>query len=253
LTTGGAVRGVLFYLQGGKLSCLFGDSGSYSICNSAGPNLQDGQFHHVALTLDRDSVTGGKLYVDGSNVLTFNPTNHPGDSSNDNALRIGNHASSSLKCFFKGVIDELTLYCQALSSDEVQAIYNANCAGKCLVVLPAITDQPVGQKVVAGSNATSTAGAMGTQRIAVQVMIDSLSGGSGQERAQFNSIHRQANGKTRIDFTARRGRVYIVEISTDLVNWEKIGLAADKGNGQFEFEDAQSPRTPTRFYRVVSP
>ena len=44
------------------------DLGNFSI------NIRDGNFHHVAATVDRDSTTGGKLFVDNVLVLTFNPT-----------------------------------------------------------------------------------------------------------------------------------------------------------------------------------
>ena len=96
--------------------------------------------------------------------------------------------------------------------------------------------------------------ALATQLIlAAQEVIDSLSGGSGREHVQLTAIHRQANGKTRLHFNAQRGPVYIIEVSTNLVDWEKMGVAADDGNGLFEFEDANATRTPTRFYRIVSP
>jgi hypothetical protein len=89
--------------------------------------------------------------------------------------------------------------------------------------------------------------------LAAQQVIDSLSGGSGREHVQLTAIHRQANGKTRLHFNAQRGPVYIIEVSTNLVDWEKIGVAPDNGDGFFEFEEADAARTPTRFYRIVSP
>ena len=66
-------------------------------------------------------------------------------------------------------------------------------------------------------------------------------------------MQRQFNWKTRLHFNAKRGPAYLIEVSTNLVDWEKIGVAADDGNGSFEFEDANAVRTPARFYRIVSP
>jgi hypothetical protein len=75
---------------------------------------------------------GGKLYVDGQPVGTFDPTSQSGDLTTTEPLRIGRHASSSLSTFFKGRIDESSIYRRALSDDEVRAIYAASSAGKCL-------------------------------------------------------------------------------------------------------------------------
>jgi len=44
-----------------------------------------------------------------------------------------------------------------------------------------------------------------------------------------------------------------VEASTDMVNWEKIGVAVANGDGTFTFEDPNAAKFPNRFYRVVSP
>jgi hypothetical protein len=56
-----------------------------------------------------------------------------------------------------------------------------------------------------------------------------------------------------LQFGAARGAVCIVEASTNLVDWEMIGVATDQGAGTFTFEDPNAARFPNRFYRVVSP
>jgi len=61
-----------------------------------GPDLRDGQFHHIAAAVQRNSATGGRLYVDGQLVGTFDPTSQAGDLSTAEPLRIGRHASFSL-------------------------------------------------------------------------------------------------------------------------------------------------------------
>jgi hypothetical protein len=48
------------------------------------------------------------------------------------------------------------------------------------------------------------------------------------------------------------GQVYVVEVSTDMIHWQPIGTAQDRGEGSFEFEDTNS-NSACRFYRVVSP
>jgi len=49
---------------------------SYPLVVSAGPDLRDGGWHHVAVTVDRASSTGGRLYVDGIQVGGFLQSNH---------------------------------------------------------------------------------------------------------------------------------------------------------------------------------
>ena len=53
--------------------------------------------------------------------------------------------------------------------------------------------------------------------------------------------------------TATRDRIYIIEASSNLVDWEKIGVAAEGGPGEFEFEDTTAARMATRYYRIVVP
>ena len=125
-------QGYEFCLVGGQLYCDLIDSTSGGDLGAgpAGPDLRDGRFHHVALTVQRDSTEGGALYADGQPVLTFDPTSQAGDLSNTGPLRIGYHVNSSLHCNFFGQMDEVSLYNRALALSEIQAIYNAGPAGK---------------------------------------------------------------------------------------------------------------------------
>jgi hypothetical protein len=52
---------------------------------------------------------------------------------------------------------------------------------------------------------------------------------------------------------AMQGRLYILEAFTNLVDWERIGVAVDHCDGLFTFEDANAARFPNRFYWIVSP
>ena len=85
------------------------------------PDLRDGKLHQVALTLDRDSSTGGKLYVDGKLVLTFDPTKVRGSLVNSEPLMIGTHPDPTLQCAFKGKIGGVRVYRRALSPAEINA------------------------------------------------------------------------------------------------------------------------------------
>jgi hypothetical protein len=69
----------------------------------------------------------------------------------------------------------------------------------------------------------------------------------------FKSLARQSDGSVRMQFTGIPGQVYVIEASTNLVDWEVIDVPVDMGNGSFEFDDPDSAKYPTRFYRVVVP
>jgi hypothetical protein len=89
---------------------------------SPGPDLRDGQFHDVALTVNRRSPTGGKLYADGAVVLTFDPTKQAASLVNSAPLLIGGHPDSTLHCGFQGQISSVRLYGRALSPAEVSVL-----------------------------------------------------------------------------------------------------------------------------------
>ena len=79
-------------------------SGKADIC--------DNQWHHVFASVDRDSSTGMKLYVDGvANPTTGNPTS-VGSVFNTSQLEIGR------TYYFNGTIDSVRIYNQALTPDQ---------------------------------------------------------------------------------------------------------------------------------------
>src|SRR5262249_40042600 len=132
-----------------------------------GPDLRDGTWHHVAVTVHRSSTTGGTLYVDGDVIATFDPTGNQGDLSNTQPLLIGLHPSNPrLNANLKGGIDEVAIYSRALSLSEVHSIFAAGNAGKCLA--PTIYSQPSNQTLFVGQTARLTVGASGTAPLVYQ-------------------------------------------------------------------------------------
>src|ERR1700722_677374 len=120
-------QGYEFNLWHGRVHCRLSDSiaGNGGDWGSAGPDLRDGRMHQVALTVARNSTDGGKMYVDGQIVSTFDPTGVSGDLSTDQPLRIGNHADPNYRCFFKGMIGEVAIFNRALSPAEINEEYEA--------------------------------------------------------------------------------------------------------------------------------
>ena len=132
--------GYHFYLTGPYLAFQLGD-GSSSIFYYALPPINDGNWHHVAVTVNRNSQSGGTFYIDGSLTNHFDPTSHPGSIGNSAPLRIGQQYLAGFEPF-QGAIDEVELFDRELAPAEVQAIYNAGSAGKCKTPTPTQTASP---------------------------------------------------------------------------------------------------------------
>jgi hypothetical protein len=90
--------------------------------------LRTNRWSHVAAVYDGSTVS---LYLDG--VLVGTPTSAPGHIlPSGNNLQFG-HDPSNADRYFNGLIDEPSIYTNALSASQIQAIYEAGVAGKCSI------------------------------------------------------------------------------------------------------------------------
>jgi hypothetical protein len=126
---GNPKEGYNFYLYQGKLWILLEDSTfvrkQYCSVNS----YDDNQWYHVAFTWDASTETL-KLFVDGSE-LTPNIISDAsiGDVSPSTSVSIGSQIGG-YNTFFNGFIDEVAIWDQALSADEILQDYNSGLVGK---------------------------------------------------------------------------------------------------------------------------
>ncbi len=90
-----------------------------------------------------------------------------------------------------------------------------------------------------------------------QEIIDVITGGStnpgGRPHAKFTAVQQLPGGSVQMQFCGQPGPVHILEATTNLVDWEMIGVAVHKGDGTFTVEDIHAPRFTSRYYRLVSP
>lgn len=140
--TSPVTRGYSFFLSNGRLGFQMADgSGTSNTCSAAATsactnwvsssaNLADGNWHHVAVTVNRTSTTGGILYVDGQPIsgFTFDPTVRSGSLATTGRLRIGNHTGGGQ---FAGDVDEVEVFDRELTPAEIRAIFDAGPVGKC--------------------------------------------------------------------------------------------------------------------------
>ncbi len=94
-------------------------------------NISDGNWHLVAVSVDRNSTSGGRMYVDGNLVHTFDPTAYvSANLSNNSDLRIGRNTGGGTR-YFEGRIDEVEIFKRSLAEIELDGIFNAGPDGKC--------------------------------------------------------------------------------------------------------------------------
>lgn len=86
----------------------------------------DGSWHHLAVSIDRDLATGGRWYRDGAPFgAAFDPTARSGDLTSAAPLVIGGGT-------FVGSLDETTLYEEALTGDLVSLLHQGLAYSKCV-------------------------------------------------------------------------------------------------------------------------
>jgi hypothetical protein len=153
------------YLEGYSLSKARTDGGdvfSFTVSSAAGDVLSlqsatlvtTGVWYHVAGVRDSNST---QLYVNGQLESQTNAS-FPQDYGTD-ALFFGSSGQASWDHKFAGLLDEVSLYDRALSTNEIAAIYAAGAGGKCQVAT--ITAPPQNQTALVGSSVSFTVSAAG--------------------------------------------------------------------------------------------
>lgn len=134
-TTNGQTRGYSLFLSSGKIGLQLAD-GNFANYLSTVQVPVDGQWHLVAVTVDRHNPVGGRFYLDGQPAgPPFNPTGHAGFLSSSAPFRVGARSglvgSGAVSAVLNGCLDEVEAFTRVLSPDEVLAIYRAGGNGKC--------------------------------------------------------------------------------------------------------------------------
>jgi hypothetical protein len=122
--------GYLLFLVNGNLSSQIGDGTGYNNCVTTG-FVADGNWHHVALTVDRNNSSGWRHYVDGNILGTIgNPTGYQGSLTNTAPLVMARNLLTPSQSF-AGTLDEISLFNRVLDSLEIRSIWAAGSFGKC--------------------------------------------------------------------------------------------------------------------------
>jgi len=114
------------YIYGGLLNALSTDGANVGNSLSHGLYPTPGQWYHIAFT--RQAGGQMKLYVNGVEVDSQMSNPSVGYSNTPLIFSNGTDASN------QGKVDELSIYSRALSGTEIQAIFDADSAGKCVTL-----------------------------------------------------------------------------------------------------------------------
>lgn len=114
-----------------QLQLQDGDNSSWQFASSR--RVNDGQWHHVAITVDRDASQGLAIYLDGALDSLHDPRPESKSLSNPFDLHFGVLSwYGSRNYYFAGALDELQMWKRVITPAEVQAIHGAGPAGVCL-------------------------------------------------------------------------------------------------------------------------
>ena len=167
---GGWVPDMYVGTDGNLYVQLFWD-GAFDQMSTSTP-VNDGNFHHLAVTYDGTNEVG---YLDGADIgvkrFQYSGTSYF-SCQFGTGYTAGWPAGNGGWFTFNGIIDQPSLYSNALTAAQVQSIYNAGSAGKCMNLPPVIVAQPASQTVVAGGTADFAVSTTGPSGLTYQWIED---------------------------------------------------------------------------------
>jgi hypothetical protein len=146
--------GYALFLDNGKPGLQLADASGVSDYIMDGAGIADGQWHMVAVTVQRNPDFRVLLCVDGtSSCAVWTAPVRDGDLSNPAALWFGRDHLSNFR--FAGDLDEVEFFNRPLTKLEMRDIYDAGGAGKCkptttptATAVPEATPCPLGTPIV---------------------------------------------------------------------------------------------------------
>ncbi len=169
---------------------------------TADVSISDTNWHHLAMTKSGTTVV---FYVDGvpystppySSVFTFTTS-----------VAVGATGEGYGNSFF-GSIDDLSVYNRALTADEIQALYNASSAGKCVVPIPpTLSAHPRSVNVLAGANTTLNVVAAGSPPLEYQWRFNGTNlAGATNASLTLNNVQVSHGGNYSVQVTNIAGSV----------------------------------------------
>jgi hypothetical protein len=125
--TSGGNKGFVIAQKGSSWKFNLGDGSNRKDLNEIGENIDDGNWHQLAVTVDLDTgyITA---YQDGA-IRSIMPFSGIDSDNMDGGLgiKIAQDGTGSYSDFFEGEIDDVRIYDRAFSSDDISTLYGEEC------------------------------------------------------------------------------------------------------------------------------
>ena len=123
-----ALEGYNFAIYGntGYVEGYIAENGTSRFVRANKTALENTGWHYLVFSIDRDSATGIKIYVDGSQETYStqdNPTTISGDITTTAPLVLGRNELSPTNTYVNGKIDELRIYNAAIPTSQIREQY----------------------------------------------------------------------------------------------------------------------------------
>lgn len=238
----------------------------------------DTNWHQIVVVYTNSQLS---ISIDGTQAASLSVAINTGTSP----LVIGAGASTA---YFPGAIDEVRVYNRALSSSDIQQLYQLE-SGQ-----PVILQQPQSLMLVAGATTNLSVQAVGAGTLSYQwyysnaplanatnpvltlssvqvtnsgpyyVVVSNTSGsvpssvanlvvGNPPQNLQFGF---NSNKFPRIQMPGTPGFNYVLQTATNLqspVRWQSMASIQTDTNGLWTYVDTNAPSSGPRFYRVATP
>jgi hypothetical protein len=123
--TSGPLRGYVVANYNGKLLLQLADANGRGWTNyESAAFIADDQWHHIAITVDRQAPDGIRYYVDGQEVgPRANPTGRSGSLTTTVPLTIGRRSDHpNWPGYFRGSLADVALFRSVLTPEQIEAL-----------------------------------------------------------------------------------------------------------------------------------
>jgi len=102
---------------------IYIDSGGYNGTLNYDAGIENNIWYHFTFTYNKNETNEGKLYINGSEVNTWNQWGGNIDNAGGSPVTIGN--TNHIETPFNGNINEVAIWNEALTATEITTVYNS--------------------------------------------------------------------------------------------------------------------------------
>jgi hypothetical protein len=164
----GTSESYVLYTAGTTLGAAAGDPSGVGTILTGPFSPVAGTWYYLTYTFDAATLHQA-LYVNGT-VLASGTTTKPIGYDSHPVMIGAEYENEVISYFLLGGADEVTIFNRALTSTEIQTIYNAGSLGMCKTL--AIVSQPQSQTLFTGSSGSLGVGAVGAAPLGYQWFKD---------------------------------------------------------------------------------